>query len=546
MDKMLQARFGVACALVGLGALGGCAALGDGALEDETEGEEPAGGDEDLGTSEDEVINGYDATGHWDGVVRLATWELVDGGVALAAVTRCSAVMLTNQWAATLASCLGPLERSDPSRLRMMSPDGGSFLVREVVIHPDPGRNLALVRLTSPMIIYGSTSGIARQQSGRPLAWLSGRDVRCYGYGPTQAGGSNSGVATWALLNVGAVNGADFRVDMRLDSWTFMTGMADRGGGCLAPEWDGTQWVDTLMGIQDEVTGNPHQSWNRGLTTVRGWIGQAQTTHELRSPTGTCIQPAAGTTFQTGPCTGADPQAFRLVDMGGEFVQLRLKSTGACLEMPEGAGTAAPPRAATCASDFGLPHQQWRFEDRRLESVRIVNRATGQCLGRTSAAALEQRPCDYTEAQIWSLPARTEHGATRHGLQNVGNGKCVDAPNANPTTADQWTCFGVPQEEFRVVQTSAPLALHELRFGHSNNCLMVAGALGDSGAVVDQGVCTGGAHQQWRLLRRQRGYQVRVAHSNQCLTANANGADGQVLQQTECTFDEPRQLWRWQ
>ena len=83
-------------------------------------------------------------------------------------------------------------------------------------------------------------------------------------------------------------------------------------------------------------------------------------------------------------------------------------------------------------------------------------------------------------------------------LVNLHSGRCLEIYGrsaANLAPANQWSCWGGPNQTLQVTRTSD--GFFELKFAHSNKCLEVLYWSRDNAAPIGQYDCHGGANQKW-------------------------------------------------
>jgi hypothetical protein len=523
----------------------------------ETDDEESSGSpeidgeDDELGSAEDAILNGNnvgDTVPH--GVAALFTRDAMQNPVF-----RCSAVMLTDRWAMTAAHCFNPDLLRFPSKIEVgVQPRPALVQAMEIIVHPDPERDQALVRLAAPIQVHPTQLGWARQISGQPTAW-AGSSLECWGYGlngdgPNDQTNPDVGLLLWAQVPVVGTNADEITVGFNvLAPNVFQQPIfGDSGGPCYDA-------FGVLVGTCEGGGGAGTNTDYNATTPTRGWEGQARTTQTIvAAESGLCLDvwgvgQQDGADLQTYPCQGWDNQDFRLVEMDGGFHQIRAEHSGKCIGISQGEGVDAIVRQGTCDHDPTSGRwQQFRVEDvPGTTQVRFVHRQTNLCLDRGNGTVphtlAQLEACNGSAAQRWSMTSTPEAEAVRHSLKNAANAKCM---NLSPGDAlvSHWDCFGVPQEEFTVAPAAAAPGFHQLKLGHSGQCLHAIG--GYHGSKLMQQACAQHPSQDWKLQRRQGGYQLRNRNSDLCIAANPNGANGQFLLQETCSTTENRQIWRWQ
>ncbi len=169
----------------------------------------------------------------------------------------CSGTFLSNQWVLTANHCLP--EVGDAVQM-----DNQSRSVQRVVRNPYTrfGTDIALVQLSAPMAVNGSTSGFSRPL--RSTLASKGSHLRCYGYG------QSNGVGISAQLRFEEVYLAGINGDVYVlnpNAYGQYAGAGDAGGGCL----DDT---GAAVGVLMSHPGNPTQAGQTFLTastSFRDW-----------------------------------------------------------------------------------------------------------------------------------------------------------------------------------------------------------------------------------------------------------------------------------
>src|SRR5687768_8908971 len=203
-------------------------------------GESPPG--ERAASDSDGLVNGFELHpfAESSGVVFI---EPVEG----------TGILLTNEWVLTVAHNIGSDVTNayvDPSQLKVtlggfvpgtQTPVGlGQVkLASQVIVHPFAGVStltstdtspvdLALIRVSSPFIINGSTTGHRFQTYKGTGASLLGRDCLVFGAGPVTPGGQTGAVRYGAMevRSVALPDPNDVRVGM-----DFITNAGDNGNG---------------------------------------------------------------------------------------------------------------------------------------------------------------------------------------------------------------------------------------------------------------------------------------------------------------------------
>lgn len=115
--------------------------------------------------------------------------------------------------------------------------------------------------------------------------------------------------------------------------------------------------------------------------------------------------------------------------------------------------------------------------------------------------------------------------------------KCVSVAgvsNANGAAAVQWDCLDAPNQQWKLVATSA--GYYTVAAVNSGKCLSVSGASVQNNATVVQWDCVGGTNQEWRLVQKDNGYfSIEARHSGKCLSvAGVSNDNNAALVQWDC------------
>lgn len=115
--------------------------------------------------------------------------------------------------------------------------------------------------------------------------------------------------------------------------------------------------------------------------------------------------------------------------------------------------------------------------------------------------------------------------------------KCVSVEgvsSANGAAAVQWDCLDAPNQQWKLVPTSA--GYYTVSAVNSGKCLSVSGASVQNNATVVQWDCVNGTNQEWRLVQKDSGYfSIEARHSGKCLSvAGADTQNNAALVQWDC------------
>lgn len=143
--------------------------------------------------------------------------------VALSGSTFCSGVLLSNEWVLTAASCNSAIGDT-------VTMGSQSRSVRWVIRNPDvaSGVDVALVRLDTPMTMFGLTSFYRRQIATAPVS--IGAAAACYGHGNDTFGG---GAGTLRAADLTVADNSNNQYTFRPNASGQIMWSGDTGAPCL-------------------------------------------------------------------------------------------------------------------------------------------------------------------------------------------------------------------------------------------------------------------------------------------------------------------------
>ncbi len=280
------------------------------------------------------IVNGTTQTVTSQGVLRLIT-------------SACSATLLDNQWALTAAHC-GP-HVGDTASMGTQSQT-----IARVVNHPDvaSGVDVALVQLSSPMTMNGSTTGFRRllRRSVAP----QGSSVRCFGYGRSDNTAGTDATLRMAVLSVGG--GANNEYIFLPNASGQAAAPGDAGGPCYD---DDGYAISVLRSFTGSGSPSPGETFAVTSSLYVDWADDVLAGFTLDF--GTLVQNYAGLSFGL-PSTWEPIQGD--FDGDGKTDYARIGATGAWLFYSNGDGTFTPPSFQTYedppALNFGQPSTDWQ------------------------------------------------------------------------------------------------------------------------------------------------------------------------------------------
>ncbi len=361
---------------------------------------------------------------------------------------RCSATLLSPQWALTAGQCFFNQAELDHLEDFRVVHGASSAVVSEVILPRDPWvdvagnrqNDTALVRLASPLAPAQRRLELTHRRVGdfvtdpRPL-------VRCFGYGESVAGLHDWGIlrsmdnVVWSAGLSPTLTQAPllFYPNPSGQRW----GQGDTGGGCVT--FDSPP---ALMGIISDVD----DQIGMAMDSLRHYVHQAVDTHLVMSfGEDRCLSVTATSAVVVGnagvPALHCSP--IRMVSMPGTTgVELRGWS-GACIGA-NAAGTALVAGAcnATPATRWDVTTAAVAYGGAFPRGFGLRNHASGKCVAMDAVGTTPTlAACSGTAAQ--TLVERV----TRIANEEVASFSQAIRMN-RPGTNGPWRCLGVPNDPF--------------------------------------------------------------------------------------------------
>lgn len=466
----------------------------------------------------------------------------------------CSGVLLTNDLILTAKSCFNDEEFSHPELLGyfMGSQDSDANPIRDIVKSPD--LDIAMLRLSVPLIMNGTRFGFRRRIFPLEAITLRGARVRCSGYGAFDDTEYSYGEnLTFADFSVDFVRGQSPNLGGRSQ---FRTN--DLGGACLL-DFEGQSMVAVVI---TNVQGSEQTS----ATMLRGWLGKARLFHELvAANTGNCMDvefasQTGGARVKQFPCHSGANQRWELKPItrdgrGGILYELHARHSNKCLGISGGSlSDDGPAIQWTCTGEItdpvhlpsqAVPDQLWLIQYTGEGLHQLVNYQSGKCLD-AGDSFLRQRTCASRSApQTWRINAAFESDGETHRLVNRSSGDpCAEVlSRSRGARVDERACHGRTNQQWKIESTGG--VFHIITNRDSAFLMDVEGGMTDEGRAIIQWSATGGANQRWRFEWRSDGYAVRSEHSNKCLSVPLGYGS---LQQLTCgdfvgPSSVPSQTW---
>lgn len=256
MNTSIASRLGL-FSLTLLASAVGCAPVGDAP-------------DDESGATQ-EIVNGY--------LLSTPTVEAYGLVSINANGSFCSAVLYKNSWVLTAAHCFGFTAPTSGVTATMGTQSRTSDRVRLI-----PNADLAVVHVTAPFSVNGSTTGFTMPLHTGTITSLQGQSLYCFGagtYGFNPGGGVQLDFRwRWAPMTV-----ASYAADLHLYSFApnasgQIQGPGDSGGPCFISQ-NGRLAVTGIQrnGGLNCANLQPGQTCNAGTATSIDWADQTHVTY---------------------------------------------------------------------------------------------------------------------------------------------------------------------------------------------------------------------------------------------------------------------------
>ncbi len=236
--------------------------------------------DEPAAAHRPALINGATANAEFEGVLRIV------------ADVECTGFLLTNQWAITARHCISSVLASQPEQITVnfggtRSAPAQTATVAEVQRSP-PGPDLALLRLSTPLNVQGTSYGYLQRGYPSYATFAQGMPLACTGWGSTGAANPPSDRPSVAALLLDTVN------PPLLGLGTSMLGQqvaaGDAGGFCSVILGNFVLPAGLIAGLYTDGEGVAIDLTQQG---IRSWVESTLVARDPDIPANAASIPAA-------------------------------------------------------------------------------------------------------------------------------------------------------------------------------------------------------------------------------------------------------------